>query len=340
MNDEILAEERIRKMYLFLLDREPDVDGMIYFLQKLKNGTELSGIFKEIIESEESKLIINYNNNCKSVKNKVLSFFQKKPLNRQIVVVDVGAQNLSYEDHIYSPLLKHPFISKVIGFEPLENRLEERKQSEMYFDSVFFDSFIGDGNEHLFHINQPDNTSSLLPFNSRVKSKYIGLDETTVRTELAQTETLDKLLCDYDCIDFLKLDIQGFELTALQNAKKILEKTNVIHCEVSFIEIYKEQAFFAEIDTFLRDAGFQFIDFNHRCHYPLINKSQHISKDQLGWGDAIYFKNEEQLNKPESLMIQSLIALLVYNKFSLAATLAEKYGKLASNNLFGDLFKI
>jgi hypothetical protein len=65
-----------------------------------------------------------------------------------------------------------------------------------------------------------------------------------------------------------------------------------------------------------------------------------MSKDQLGWGDGIYFKNNELFNEPESLMIQSLIALLVYNKFSLAATLAEKHDTLTRNNLFGELFKI
>jgi hypothetical protein len=42
-------------------------------------------------------------------------------------------------------------------------------------------------------------------------------------------------------------------------AEAILERTNVVHCEVEFAKIYFGQALFSEVELHLRDRGFELI---------------------------------------------------------------------------------
>jgi|CXWL01.1.fsa_nt_gi FkbM family methyltransferase len=79
-------------------------------------------------------------------------------------------------------------------------------------------------------------------------------------------------------VDILKLDIQGAELLALYGARKLLRTVKAIFLEVCFVPIYKDAPLFAEVDHFLREAG-----FHRRAVYP--------SDQPHNWGDALYIKN-------------------------------------------------
>jgi len=329
----------VKCLYNGLLGRDPDPEGLQYWVNEMNNGMAEGTVFTKIFNSEE------YNRNFTLQQNKdltifnIVTFLKEKLSKRTIIVVDVGSQNMSNEEHIYSHLLKHSFKTKVIRLEPNLISRGEREILEKGYELVIHDSFVGDGEEYLFHINDPDSTSSLLPFNTGITSSLFGLHELkTLKTESVRTDTLDELLDSIESIDLLKLDLQGFELNALQNAQKILSKTLIIHCQISFVEIYKGQSPFSDVDRFLRSHGFQFIDFHYECRYPFLTNALVQTKDQLGWGDAIYIKEDGLKNTEESLIIQSLIVLLCYNKVSLAASIAEKYDLLSGNSKYGTLF--
>jgi FkbM family methyltransferase len=57
------------------------------------------------------------------------------------------------------------------------------------------------------------------------------------------TKTLDSI-SEIEQLDFLKIDIQGGELSVFQNGKKKLANTVVIRTEVSFIPLYEDQPTF------------------------------------------------------------------------------------------------
>jgi hypothetical protein len=54
----------------------------------------------------------------------------------------------------------------------------------------------------------------------------------------------------------LKLDVQGFELTALEGCVDLLECFRHVYVEASFIELYVGQALASEIVAYLLDRGF------------------------------------------------------------------------------------
>lgn len=243
-------------------------------------------------------------------------------LPRPIRVVDLGAQCLDHEKHVYSPLIQCGYAVEVIGFEPLAHRIAEREAAESGSRLKLLPNFVGDGQTHTFHINRYDATSSLLPINRDLCDSFVNLDQlATVRTELVQTQKLDDLINSDQNVDFLKIDIQGFELQALQHAEATLARTLVVHCEVSFDRLYDDQCLFADIDQFLRNQGFELIDLLHQHRASYIVPSATVSADRLLWADAVFFKKSDALTS-EQRQIQAVIAGVVYEKPGMAERLA------------------
>jgi FkbM family methyltransferase len=256
-------------------------------------------------------------------------------LGRDLLIVDVGAQKLSFEGHAYAPLLSSGVGYRIIGFEPLHQRLEERLKNENNPRQTLLPNFVGDGSDRTFYINNRDATSSLLQLNEKFNKDFVGPNSLkTVRVEAVKTDRLDTLLSDVSHADFLKLDIQGFGLEALRGAEAILERTNVVHCEVEFAKIYSGQALFSEVELHLRDRGFELIDILHQIRRAYRLKSDCTSTDRLLWGEAVFFRRLEDNRANASRYIaQALLAWLVYRKRGLAEHLLERCDTNAGTRL-------
>lgn len=331
-------EHKIAAIFRAVLEREPDAQGLRAWSEELDNGKGFAEIIALFMETAEFHDLQRKRDEAKVCTENLIGFFQKA-FDNELLIADVGAQNLEYEDHVYSPLQQF-LKTKVIGFEPLMNKLQERKASDNGKNVTILPLFIGDGENHIFHINKPDATSSLLPFNLSVTKKFKELDcLSTVKTEKISTVKLDAALANEKRLDFLKLDIQGFEYQALLNALDLLSRTLVVHCEVSFIEIYKGQKLFTDVDRLLREADFCFVSFNHLCEYSFVSGGASQTLDQLGWGDAVYFRVVGKKEDPSNLLIQSLIAALIYGKISFARHLARKYDERTGHS-FEKIFEV
>lgn len=328
----------VRGLYLSLLGREPDVPGLEHWVGLWENGMDLSQIARKLFDSEEcttAKALQRWNAIDDAVDVQTAGTHRPPVLAQTpVVIVDVGAQNLADEEHIYASLGRQGIPCRVIGFEPLEHRRLERSK-ESGNGVTLLPNFIGDGQNHTFYINEPDATSSLLPFNRTVIDRLVELAPLrTVSTESAATTTLDEALVQEPHIDLLKLDIQGFELPALKNAQAVLQRTLVVHCEVSFVEIYKGQALFSEVEQHMRSLGFDLVDFSTLCRYPVVGTRETASKDWLGWGDAVFLRRLPVDATWRERLVQSLIALVVYHKISLAAWLARDLSDTPAANYF------
>jgi FkbM family methyltransferase len=243
--------------------------------------------------------------------------------NHEYLIVDVGARTYGSHSHIYTPVAESGLTHRIIGFEPLPNRLVERIEREGRGTLVMLPNAIGDGSTATFYVNNLDDTSSLYRLNHKLCANFKALSQLrTVETLPVETITLDAALEREGArlVDFLKLDIQGAELKALQGAEETLKRVAVVHCEVEFSPIYEGQPLFPEILRFLNERGSDLIDlFPSRYSYAVSSNAE--SPDRLLWADAVFFM---QNLSATGILSQALTASLIYNKMTLAEYLLAK----------------
>ena len=247
---------------------------------------------------------------------------------RPITIIDVGAQNLSSEDHIYAPLQRSG-IAKVIGFEPLAEAAEERRRGDP--NVIMLNHFVGSGRPGTFHVGRFDPTSSLFEPNMPFLSQFVSLPQMceTVSSSPAVTIRLDDVPEISDC-DFLKLDVQGGELDVLDGAPRLLAGVAVVHCEVEFAPVYKNQPLFADVDARLRAAGFELIDLMNSGYAGYADLVRPRAQSRLLWAEAVYFRSPESLAAlgPAKLLRAGIIAHVNYGMYDLTARLLAQFDRV------------
>ena len=98
--------------------------------------------------------------------------------------------------------------------------------------------------------------------------------------------------------DFLKLDVQGYELEVLRGASNLLCQTQFVYLETSLIQTNEECPVFFEVINYLSEKGFRLLDFCSQVRRKdgalwqtdllfISNKSKFIHKQELtreNWG--------------------------------------------------------
>lgn len=112
--------------------------------------------------------------------------------------------------------------------------------------------------EAAIHVSQRMDSSSLLPISDQQEDIFPGTREVCQRT--IEVVRVDDVLAGADLPGpiLVKLDIQGFELTALQGMPNLLKRADHVYTEVSFLPLYEGQALAHELTAFLTSAGFVF----------------------------------------------------------------------------------
>jgi FkbM family methyltransferase len=219
----------------------------------------------------------------------LLEFF---PEEFQINILDVGAALA--ERPPYQSLVEVG-RGKIFGFEPNREACEQLNR-EYGNSHRFFPFFVGDGRPAIFHETNWVLTGSLYEPNSRLLEKFQNLAEvvTPVAVHPVETTRLDDM-AEIGDIDFIKIDVQGSELAVFKNASRALSSALLIQTEVEFVELYKGQPMFADVDTFLRASGFQFHTlngFSGRAFKPLVaNGDVNSAFRQALWSDALYVRD-------------------------------------------------
>lgn len=209
-----------------------------------------------------------------------------------ITVCDIGAA--LGEKPAYQHLVDIG-AARIIGFEPTPAKCE-RLNMRYGAPHRFYPFFIGDGTEQTFHETNWSLTGSLFEPNNELNSCFHNFAELMlpVARHRVSTRRLDDVE-GLDDIDFLKIDVQGAELIIFRNAPRLLATTLAVQTEVMFIEQYRKQPMFADIDQDLRSRGFQFhtLDgFGSRAFKPLTKGNDlNAGFRQHLWADAIYVRD-------------------------------------------------
>jgi FkbM family methyltransferase len=149
--------------------------------------------------------------------------------------------------------------AQIFSFEPLDKpaRAWMRNFGSDKCAQLFKKAVALQSGSATMHVSRWDVSSSLLPF-AQAQHDNFPLTEEASR-EAVETTTLET------CIEerliqgsaLLKLDVQGFELSALQGCGLLLERFRYVYVEASFIELYVGQALATEVIEFLFGRGFR-----------------------------------------------------------------------------------
>lgn len=253
-----------------------------------------------------------------------------------IHIVDVGASPIDGQPP-YQRLVALG-KAKVVGFEPnpAQYQLLQKQQNSFL---TFFPYAVGDGKEGTLNICSSPGMSSLLEPDLEILNHFHGFGEwgKVIQTQKVSTRRLDDIE-EIQSVDYLKLDVQGSELSVLKGASRRLQDTLVIHIEVQFVPFYKEQPLFAELDQTLREAGFYLHCFTPlvcRAFKPLIvNDNIYAGLNQVLWADAVYvkkFTTFPQLSSHQLLKI-AFVMHEVYGSFDLCSLALEHMDRKEKTN--------
>jgi len=261
------------------------------------------------------------------------SYYEDNPL----TIVDIGAMGGINER--WSCCSKY---LRVIGFEPDErvfkeltgkNRKKENRINTLYLNAALYNA----QNEINFYTTKKRGNSSVLLPNKEILNKFPDQNRFEVlNTIKIKVDSLDNQLKKnfVTDIDFIKVDTQGSELYILQGAADALKKSVFgLEIEVEFIELYKNQPLFSDIDNFLKPFGFQLFDLRKTYWKRQTGKNVKGGKGQVIFGDALYLKQEDifleslsgfQKEKAKSKILKAISICIIFGYLDYALVLSKE----------------
>ena len=241
-----------------------------------------------------------------------------------LTVLDIGARNAN-------PGRWQAFTKKLnyLGFEPDQEeclRLNDSvKRRNSIWKEQYFPFAIGKAEEKRdFYITKEPECSSLLEPSPETLDGFSVVTKLELKEKISvNTLNLSQWAEEFSIqsVDFIKLDVQGAEFEILNGAEKLLEKVLCIEVEVEFLEVYRKQPLFSDVDKWLRSKGFVLFDIKKIYGRRSILPEGIESNGQLTWGDALYFRDINYLLSQISNLECSVESL-----FKLAA-IADLYGR-------------
>ena len=256
----------------------------------------------------------------------------------RIKIVDIGAMSLGEGKEPYARLLKN-VPCQIIGFEPIARECERLNLSARP-GCTYLPHAVGDGTERNFYECEFAATTSLLEPNHELLAMFHDLPAVTRVAAVSRLRTvrLDDVP-QAAGTDYLKLDVQGGELMVLQNATTILRDVLVLHTEVEFSPIYRDQPLFADIDAFLRGQGMVLhkISGTKGATFKLPGVEVELTgvTNQMMWGEAVYIRDFMKLGElsPQALLKLAVILHENYEAYDLVGVVLDAHDRKAGTDL-------
>lgn len=243
------------------------------------------------------------------------------PEDRPLTLVDVGAMGGLEPDWVW---LKDEGLLKTVGFEPDEREFAALRPDERtIFHPCALSSEAGRPLE--LHVAREPGKTSLFEPNMGLLRRFPRPERfETVRSIALSGDRVKTLDAIVPAADFIKLDTQGSELSILQGGEKLLKGVLGLKVEVEFLELYRGQPLFADVDAFLRARGFELADLR-RVYWKREEFAAFPGKGQLVFGDALYFRNVDSVAEKDKALKLAALCLL-YGMRDLAAAVCGRAG--------------
>ena len=229
-----------------------------------------------------------------------------------IIVCDIGASPVDKTAFI-EKIINNTF-SKLIGFEPNKKEFEKLDKSDP--NKTFYNFAIGDGEEKILNICSAAGMSSFLEPDIEYLSKFHFFDKHSkvIKKEKVKTK---KLATIKENIDFLKIDVQGYESEIISHNKDKIKDALVIQIETSPIHLYKNEKSFSKVTSQLEELGFNlhmFNNINTRTFKPmLVDNNIYKGLHHLFQLDCVMIQKFENIKKLDQDQLIKLILILFYS---------------------------
>ena len=255
----------------------------------------------------------------------------------QITILDIGASFVPGQQHQFADLVDSG-QARLVGFEPIAEECAllnlKKGPNEQYLPYL-----LGDGTDRTLFITNSAFCSSMLEPNAAVISQFQAYKQMcAIKSKIPMSSTrLDAIEEIGSDVDLIKIDVQGAELEVLSAGLSVLSKTLAIKIEVWFIPFYQGQPLFAEVDQFLRKAGFRFLglsDFGGQKLAPFAAK-QHgdaFPVSQLIWCDATYVRDLSSSLDPECHLKMALIYFEIFRAIDFAHFHLSQYDDMTGTH--------
>lgn len=183
-------------------------------------------------------------------------------------VLDVGAHVGQYA----SSLRANGFSGDIVSLEPASAAHEDLRRTANGDDqwTVLRAAAGHADDELLLNISANGQSSSLLPMLTRhvaadPRSAYVGTESVPVRP-------LDELVGEMRLMGpyALKLDVQGYEMSALSGATRLLSDCQLVEVELSLLPLYENGANWQQVIDFLSQQSLRLCDLD-RVYYDRVS---------------------------------------------------------------------
>ena len=224
---------------------------------------------------------------------RVVQRFRRFLDDHPITVLDIGARG-----GIPAELDALRAHLNVIAMEPHAQearRLEARLGGLGLRSSTVIPEAAGpEGGAFTLHVTRDPGRSSLLEPNAEVIARYGEAREYQVVEKVpVRTAALGPLLESRAPapLDLLKLDVQGFELEVLKTLTAVqLQRLLLLVVEVEFVELYRGQPLFRDIDRHLSAQGFELFHLSRVFTNYGAGRWVPYGRGQLQFADAYYLR--------------------------------------------------
>jgi FkbM family methyltransferase len=160
------------------------------------------------------------------------------------------------------------FAVEVVGFEPdpIEfKRLQSEAPNLWKSATILPFGLSGRSGPQTLNIPIDPQSASLLKHNLAIGKKFrkthmFEIDRTEEIQTLCLKDALEKT--NFESIDFMKIDIEGAELLVFRSAPDIMKDILAIKTEIVFIPMRNDQPLASDVDTYLRQTGFELMDID------------------------------------------------------------------------------
>ena len=274
------------------------------------------------------KIILKLLNKIKKIKIKKTISYQNALFKecKNFTLLDIGAKG-EIEPR-WKNVAKH---LDYIGIEPDERSYKSLRNSEKCKSYTILKNLTWEEDKNInFNLCKEPGVSSILEPDINFLNRFQNADRfKIVEKKILKAESINNTKIEND-LDFVKLDIQGAELSALKGMNTKLSNCLGMEIEVEFSKMYKNQPLFGDVNNFLSNLGFEFIDFTNLIRWE---RNQFTSYGQCVFADALWLRSPEQIDIENIQKLNKYISICsLYGRFDLIDSLNIINKKILNRN--------